>query len=256
MFSVSVIITSWNRSEVVDAIESVQRCTIGHDFEVVVSDNGSDAPLQDRLMDMKNLRMIDTLILRPPGDNQSWAAGMNEAVSHCSKEWATVPSMANDFLMQPGYMDAMERAINACYAEGKDPTKIQWAFAPILFSGELQPEGFGGYVYEPARYAHAPSDNPDYTGHGLIHASLWEFVGGYDTQFTPIYMEDVDWGIRLHLALAAEGASIKEAIKYPAIVLVEDSKIIHRKAHTVRGHGSAAWQSNRQRLLQKFPELV
>jgi GT2 family glycosyltransferase len=248
--AVSVIITSWNRWDVFDCINSVMDNTnSARDYEVVVFDNGSTSDIVKELRHLEGHGCIKLLVNEGPP--KSWAWGMNEITRLCTKDWMTVPSLANDFLATEGWLEAMDEAIGT---SKENPRYIQWAFAPVLENGQLQPEGFGGYVLEPARYAHASSEDPDYTGHALVSKLLWDCVGIYDEQFEPIYMEDVDWGIRLHMYLAEK--PLLEALKYtPAIRLVKDSKIIHRKAGTVRGHGAAAWGANRERLLCKYPEL-
>ena len=247
---VSVIVTSWNREEVVDCLVSISRHTDETAYEVILTDNGSDQGLQEELQKCQHCGLINRLLLRSPGDGQSWAASMNEAVLASRGTWLVVPSLANDFVVTPNWLDAMARVVR-----GDNARRVHWAFAVTQDGSQMQAEGFGGYVLEPARYAHDPDDDPDYTGHALLHRSLWDAVGPYDTQFEPIYMEDVDWGIRLHIYLSGEVDPVAALQHRPAIQLVPDAVLIHTKTHTVRGHGAAMWGRNRDRLLAKYPAI-
>jgi GT2 family glycosyltransferase len=252
----SIIVLSYNRLEVVDCIKSIIENTDKSvtPYELLVHDNCSTDEVRDEVCQLDCEGYIDKIWMSP--QRVSYSEALNHMLTLCDGEWLTIPAFANDLRATPDWLMQAHAEIDhhgTNYGIEKI-RNIHWAFyittehSPTM----LQGTGWGGYVG--GTYAHTVNEDPDYTGYGLVHRSLFEKVGYLDTQFNPIYYEDTDYGVRVHKA-ASGCSNAKEALKYvPAVKLLTQSKLVHRHSETER-QGGAFVGVNQARFFAKYPEL-
>lgn len=99
---VSVLITSYNRTELLQAsIESLRECTY-FPYELIIHDDGSNQQTIDFLLDIHKRGWISTLILNPPMHNRGQALGADRCFAMAQGSF--VAKMEGDEEYTPGWL--------------------------------------------------------------------------------------------------------------------------------------------------------
>ena len=96
---VTVVVLSYNRPEYTSrTLESLTTVNAGIDFELVVVDNGSDAPAVELLKEWERTGLIDKLLYLP--ENLGTSPGFNKGFSLSHPESLFLTKLDNDILVQ------------------------------------------------------------------------------------------------------------------------------------------------------------
>jgi GT2 family glycosyltransferase len=196
---VSVVIPTWNGLDMLEVLlPSLERQTFG-DFSVVVVDNGSTDGTPKHLAE----RWPRVHVLALP-ENAGFAPAVNLGIA--AGEAPRVALLNNDLELDPGWMDAMVRALHAHPGAGS-ATGRMLAFHDRDLIDDAG-NGFSWYGVGFARGKREPDDGryrePEAVfaacgGAALYRRAALDDVGLFDEDFFA-YAEDLDWGFRAQLA--------------------------------------------------------
>jgi glycosyltransferase involved in cell wall biosynthesis len=190
--SVSVVIPTFNRGDlVVGAIESVLSQTY-QDYEVIVIDDGSTDNTRDRLRPyLERIQYIHQ-------ENHGASAAQNRGIQRAVGEWISI--LASDDTWLPTKLESQMKAVRtmgsefgACFTNCSfvgDPTRTLTAFQ----EADFHPCSGVGQLYEPLRWvlAHSPIL---WVQSLMIKRLLMLENGGFDSQL--VVAEDTDLLFRL-----------------------------------------------------------
>lgn len=195
--AVSVVIPTWNGYELLrDALGSLRRQSL-QGAEVVVVDNGSTDGTPERLA----AEYPEVTVLALP-TNRGFAAAVNEGIRASSGE--VVVLMNNDTVAEPGWLEALVRAVESAPDIGACASRMLIAAAPDRIDSAGDRMGLFA-----SAIGHGEPDGPHFStrrevltasaGAAAYRRSVLEEVGLFDERFFA-YFEDVDLGLRLRLA--------------------------------------------------------
>lgn len=197
MARVSVVIPTWNGSELLDrALGSLQRQS-WRDFEVVVVDNAS----ADDTLAMLEREHPDVRVVRLP-ENRGFAAAVNEGID--ASEGEIVALLNNDAEADPEWLarlvDASERHPGISSFASK---MLDYHRRDVIDSAG---DRLGVFA---SQRGHGMPDGPEYAeprevlspcaGAAAYRRDLFDDVGTFDEGYFA-YFEDVDLGLRARLA--------------------------------------------------------
>jgi GT2 family glycosyltransferase len=196
MGSVTAIVPTWNRSDLLQSILKNLAAQTRPPDQVIVVDNGStDAtPLVVR-------EFAADLIAFP--ENRGFAAAVNEGVRQARGEWLLIVN--NDVILEPEWLERLVRSAeqeNAYFAAGKllrtnEISVLDGSWDLVSRAAYAWRCGYGrrdGEIWSVRRkISFAPMTA------ALFHRRVFERIGLLDTRFESYY-EDVDFGVRCALA--------------------------------------------------------
>ncbi len=213
MASVSAIIPTWNRADLLKSILTNLQSQSRKPDQIVVIDNGSIDGSQLVAKDFG----VD-LVAFP--ENRGFAIAVNEGIRHTIGDWILVVN--NDVVLEPEWLErllASAERENASFAAGKliRPNRageIDGSWDLVSRAAYAWRCGYGkpdGIIWStPRRISFAPMTA------AIFRRSVFEQIGVLETRFESYY-EDVDFGVRCAL-------SGLQGIYEPAAVALHMSK--------------------------------
>ena len=195
MATVSAIIPTWNRADLLKSILTNLRAQTRPPEQIVIVDNGSTDSTQ--------------LVARESGadvivfpENRGFAVAVNEGIRRSTGEWVLIVN--NDVLLEPEWLERIVIAAeheNASFAVGKllrpNSNEIDGSWDLVSRAAYAWRCGYGkrdGQIWSRRRtISFAPMTA------ALFHRSVFERIGLLETRFESYY-EDVDFGVRCALA--------------------------------------------------------
>ncbi len=219
MSSVSAIIPTWNRADLLESILRNLNAQTRPPDQIIVVDNGSSDGTRQVAQ-----RFESELIEFP--ENRGFAAAVNEGVSRSVCDWILIVN--NDVTLDPDWLSVLVGAAEqhqAAFAAGKLFQTAQaghidgtWDLvsrgAHAWRCGYGRPDGATWCVRRKISFAPMTA--------ALFHRRVFELVGLLDTRFEAYY-EDVDFGVRCALAGL-------EGVYEPAAIATHGSKSTLGKA--------------------------
>lgn len=213
MPTVSAIVPTYNRADLVQSIVTNLRAQSRPPDQVIVVDNGS----QDATQILARELGAD-LIVFP--ENRGFAAAVNEGIRQASGDWLLIVN--NDVVLEPEWMDRLLVAAqqeSVLFAIGKllrkdDLKTLDGSWDLVSRAAYAWRCGYGrqdGAVWSIRRKVFFPPMTA-----ALFHRQVFKRVGLLETRFESYY-EDVDFGVRCALAGL-------EGIYEPAAVAVHIGK--------------------------------
>lgn len=196
MPTVSAIIPTWNRADLLKSILTNLSAQTRPPDQIIVVDNGSNdaTPLVAREWPVD-------LVVFP--ENRGFAVAVNEGIKRSNGDWLLIVN--NDVVLEPDWLErllASAIAENASFAVGKllrpDPLRhVDGSWDLVSRAAYAWRCGYGkpdGSVWsERRRISFAPMTA------AVFHRDVFNRIGLLETRFESYY-EDVDFGIRCKLA--------------------------------------------------------
>jgi GT2 family glycosyltransferase len=196
MSSVSAIIPTWNRADLLDSILTNLRSQSRAPEQIVVVDNGST----DTSQLVARQFGVDLLIFP---ENRGFATAVNEGIQHATGDWILI--LNNDVVLE---LDWLERLLSTAERE-----QAPFAVGKLLRPGESRRIDGSWDLVSRAAYAwrcgYGKSDGAIWSTPRRIHFApmtaalfrrdLFQHIGLLETRFESYY-EDVDFGVRCALA--------------------------------------------------------
>jgi GT2 family glycosyltransferase len=196
MSTVSAIIPTWNRADLVESILKNLSEQRRPPEQIIVVDNGSSDATQLVARDFG----VD-LIVFP--ENRGFATAINEGIARATGDWVLIVN--NDVVLEPDWLEcivATAERENAPFAVGKllrpaGQNQIDGTWDLVSRAAYAWRCGYGkrdGAIWsKPRRIYFAPMTA------ALFRRSVFEQIGELETRFESYY-EDVDFGVRCALA--------------------------------------------------------
>lgn len=211
MSLISIIIPTWNRVDLLEAVlESVGQQTYPS-REVIVADNGSS----DGSSAVATASGAKVVRLE---ENRGFVEAVNLGIQAATGEWLLI--LNNDITLQADYI---ERLVEATALDGADfaTGKILMADSPDTLEGTFDLVSRGGYAW---RCGYGRPDAPAWSEArnikwapmtaSLFHRRVFDFLGPLDVSYRSYY-EDVDFGLRCAKA-GFRGRYVPSAVVYHA----------------------------------------
>jgi GT2 family glycosyltransferase len=196
MGSISVVIPTWNRADLLRSIlANVQGQTKRPD-EIVVVDNGS------RDSSVEIARSFGARVIAYP-ENRGFAVAVNDGITQSTGDWILI--LNNDVVLRPDWIERITASVwkeNSAFGVGKllrpdGSDEIDGSWDLISRAAYAWRCGYGkkdGTVWSSRRTIHfAPMTA------ALFSRKVFEKLGLLETRFESYY-EDVDFGVRCALA--------------------------------------------------------
>ncbi len=196
MATITAIIPTWNRADLVKSILSNLRAQTRPPDEIIIADNGSTDETQ------RVAREFGAVVIGFT-ENRGFAAAVNEGIRQASGDWLLL--LNNDVLLEPKWLErllASAQQENAAFAVGK----LVRARETGIIDGSWDLVSRGAYAW---RCGYGRPDGPVWSKRrkiacapmtaALFHRRVFEQVGLLETRFESYY-EDVDFGVRCALA--------------------------------------------------------
>lgn len=195
----TVIIHSHNRlSYLKKCLESVREYTSDYLYELIVVDHISTDGSREYLKEQGDIQLYldDT-----PKENFVYARSANYFLRLAKGDYVYL--LNDDCEVTPRWLSAAVRCAEADPRIGHVVSKVLWPNSTIQSAGRLMnPDGT--YVVVNNLLPHSdPRGNIPYNcdyGWGLFLKKLLVECGGFSEDYTPMYFEDNDWGIKVRLA--------------------------------------------------------
>jgi GT2 family glycosyltransferase len=213
METVSVVIPTWNRADLLNTILVNLHNQSRMPEQIIIVDNGS----KDNSCDVARQFGVDLLAFP---ENRGFAAAVNAGIEHAWGDWIFIVN--NDVILQSNWLArALQTAQeeNASFVVGK----LRWPNGKNKIDGSWDLISRAAYAW---RSGYGRPDGPIWSTRrrvyfapmtaALFHRSVFDQIGLLEVRFESYY-EDVDFGIRCFLA----GIS---GIYEPAVVATHVSK--------------------------------
>src|SRR5579875_1958977 len=221
MATVSAIIPTYNRADLVQSIVTNLRAQTRPPDQVLIVDNGSQDATQILARELGS-----DLIALP--ENRGFAAAVNEGIRKASGDWLLIVN--NDVVLEPAWLERVLCAVqqeHVLFATGKllqkdDLSTLDGSWDLVSRAAYAWRCGWGrrdSAVWSIRRKIYFPPMTA-----ALFHRQVFDRVGLLETRFESYY-EDVDFGVRCALAGL-------EGVYEPAAVAVHIGKATFGK------HGS------------------
>ncbi len=196
MTSISAVIPTWNRADLLESILTNLRAQTRPPEQIVVVDNGSTDVTQLVAREFG----VDLVVF---SENRGFAVAVNEGIRHSEGEWILL--LNNDVVLEPQWIErllASAEQSNAAFAAGKLLRKdkehtLDGSWDLVSRAAYAWRCGYGrqdGEIWSMRRKIWmAPMTA------ALFHKSVFERIGLLDARFESYY-EDVDFGVRCALA--------------------------------------------------------
>jgi GT2 family glycosyltransferase len=213
MSSVSAIIPTWNRADLLKSILTNLRSQSRVPDQIIVIDNGSNDESQIVAREFD----VD-LVVFP--ENRGFAVAVNEGIHHAIGDWILIVN--NDVVLEPEWLQrliASAEREHALFAVGKllrpfKASELDGSWDLVSRAAYAWRCGYGkrdGAVWStPRRISFAPMTA------AVFRRDVFQQIGTLETRFESYY-EDVDFGVRCALAGL-------EGIYEPAAVALHMSK--------------------------------
>jgi GT2 family glycosyltransferase len=213
MSTVSAIIPTWNRADLLRAVLLNLHSQTRKPDQIIVVDNGSEDTSQ-----IVAREFGADLVVFP--ENRGFAPAVNEGVLHATSDWILI--LNNDVVLQPDWLEQMlisAQEESACFAAGKllrpgEASRIDGTWDLVSRAAYAWRCGYGkqdGEIWSSRRrISFVPMTA------ALFRRSVFATIGLLETRFESYY-EDVDFGVRCALAGL-------EGIYEPAAVALHLSK--------------------------------
>ena len=192
MSTVSAIIPTWNRADLLQNILANLRGQTRSPDEVIVVDNGSTDASPEVA------REFGAVLVTLSG-NQGFAMAVNEGIRRAGSDWFLI--INNDVELQPQWI---ERLLTAAEQEGADfaAGKLLQSARPDRIDGTWDLVSRGAHAW---RCGYGRADDGSWSHRkevqavpmtaAIFHRRIFERIGDLDTRFEAYY-EDVDFGMR------------------------------------------------------------
>ncbi len=196
MASVSAIIPTWNRADLVRSILTNLATQSRKPDEIILIDNGST---DDTQLVAKEFGIAP--IVFP--ENRGFAIAVNEGIRHAAGDWILI--LNNDVVLETDWLErliASAERENAAFVVGKllrpnGTSEIDGSWDLVSRAAYAWRCGYGkqdGIIWStPRRISFAPMTA------ALFRRAVFEQIGMLETRFESYY-EDVDFGVRCALA--------------------------------------------------------
>ena len=196
MESISVVIPTWNRADLLRSVLANLEGQTKRPDEIVVVDNGS------RDSSVEIARSYGARIIAYP-ENRGFAVAVNDGITQCTGDWILI--LNNDVVLRPDWIERLTASVwkeNSAFGVGKllrpdGSDEIDGSWDLISRAAYAWRCGYGkkdGGVWSSRRTIHfAPMTA------ALFSRNVFETVGLLETRFESYY-EDVDFGVRCALA--------------------------------------------------------
>lgn len=195
--SVTVIIPTFNRKELLkECLDSLKSQTF-KDFEVVVIDNGSTDGTEELIEKHGySVRLIKNKI------NKGFVA-VNQGIEHSSSEFVVL--LNNDAVAKENWLEELVKGINKYPEAGFGSSKILKKDGKTIDSAG---DGFNLNIMGGYAVGNSELDSDEYNvekvcfsasgGAAIYRKNLFERIGKFDEKFFA-YFEDIDFGFRANL---------------------------------------------------------
>lgn len=196
MATVSAIIPTWNRADLLQSIVNNLRSQTQPPDQILAVDNGSEDATQ-----LVARELGTDLIVLP--ENRGFAAAVNAGIQQATGEWLLIVN--NDVLLEPAWIERLLATVertNAAFGIGKLLQKdnravLDGSWDLVSRAAYAWRCGWGrrdGAIWSiPRKIWFAPMTA------ALFHRRVFERIGLLETRFESYY-EDVDFGVRCALA--------------------------------------------------------
>jgi GT2 family glycosyltransferase len=196
MSSVSAVIPTWNRADLLQAVLTNLRSQTRRPDQIIVVDNGSE----DATQVVARHFGVD-LVVFP--ENRGFAQAVNEGILRATGRWVLI--LNNDVVLQPDWLERIRASAereNAHFAVGKllrpgGTSQIDGTWDLVSRAAYAWRCGYGkqdGEIWStPRRVFFAPMTA------ALFRREVFDRIGLLETRFESYY-EDVDFGVRCALA--------------------------------------------------------
>jgi GT2 family glycosyltransferase len=226
-------------------LRAVLEHTVGHDYEVILADDGST----DETLTASSL-LVNVAVERLD-TRAGFVGNCNNGARRGRGHYLLF--LNNDTIAQPGWLDALVDTADADTDVGivgpkliYENGRLQDAGGIVLADGTTRNYGRNGY---PSAPEFNRVRDVDYVSGCclLVRRDLWNRVGGFDERYAPAYYEDVD------LAFAARREGFRVVYQPHAVVVHFDG--------ASHGHDTTAGvkrflEINAQKFLSKWPEAA
>jgi GT2 family glycosyltransferase len=195
---VAVVIPSWNGRELLAGVLPTLAAQSYRDFRTLVVDNGSTDGTAAWLA--REWPDVEVLALER---NAGFAPAVNRGVGAGDEEYVAL--LNNDMELDPGWLEALVRALDADRAAGAatpkqrsahDRDRLDGAGDAIARTGGVTRRGIG--ELDRGQYDDGERVFSACAGAALYRRAALREVGPFDESFFA-YLEDVDWGFRAQL---------------------------------------------------------
>ncbi len=196
MPTVSAVIPTWNRADLLRTIIENLQAQSEPPSQIIIVDNGS----RDNSCDVARRFGVDLLTFP---ENRGFAVAVNEGIKHATGDWVFIVN--NDVVLQRDWLaKALQtaREENAAFVVGKllrpdGKNEIDGSWDLVSRAAYAWRSGYGkpdGPVWSTRRRVYSSPMTA-----ALFHRSVFDGIGLLETRFESYY-EDVDFGIRCALA--------------------------------------------------------
>ncbi len=196
MSSVSAVIPTWNRADLVRSVLANLRAQSRPPEQILVVDNGSS----DGTSSIPPEFGAECIALQT---NRGFAIAVNQGIERASSDWVLI--LNNDVVLQPDWLETLLAAAEA-HAAAFAVGKLLQSGGPRRLDGSWDLVSRGAYAW---RCGYERPDGPVWADcrpialapmtAALFHRRVFERIGLLETRFESYY-EDVDFGIRCALA--------------------------------------------------------
>ena len=196
---VSVVIVNWNGLRLMEQCLGALTEQTFSEFEIIVVDNGST----DGSVDWLGEHHPSVRVIRND-ENLGFAAANNQAIRASTAEF--VVTLNNDTRVEPGWLEALVRAVQPDPSVGMGACKMLFADRPEMINStgiNLDRVGIawdrsGGERDDAAETEPREVFGPS-AGAALYRRAMLDEIGSFDERFF-MYLEDVDLAWRARLA--------------------------------------------------------
>jgi O-antigen biosynthesis protein len=193
---VSIIIPVFNQFHFTQAcLASLQKHSGWHAFEVIIVDDGSRDETVTSVPQMKGVVYLRN------GTNTGFVGACNRGAGKARGEYLLF--LNNDTIAKPGWLDALLETFQLEPRAGLVGSKLLFPDGRLQEAGSIIWRDGSGWNYGKFDDAGKPEYNylrdVDYCSAAcvMIPKSLFESVGGFDTQYAPGYYEDTDLSFKV-----------------------------------------------------------
>jgi GT2 family glycosyltransferase len=194
----SIVMLSWNAAEFTKlAVESIRAVT-RYPHEIIVVDNGSDAPTLDVLRSLAAEHGVRVVY---NGRNLGFGGGMNVGMAHARGDVVVI--LNNDVIVTEGWLEDMVGALESRRTVGcTAPRSNQVASEQILAVPYTDDVAMHGYAAERRRALRGRG----YVAHRVVGFCLCldraviDEIGGFDPRYGLGNFEDDDLAVRIRAA--------------------------------------------------------
>jgi GT2 family glycosyltransferase len=254
MARVAVVIPNWNGRALLAGLLPTLAVQTYRDFRTLVIDNGSRDGTPEWLAG--EWPAVEVLALER---NIGFAPAVNLGIDAGDEEYLAL--LNNDMELDPGWLDALVRALDADPSAGAatpkqrsahDRARLDGAGDGIAWTGGVTRRGIGELdrgQYDRGGHVFSAS-----AGAALYRRAALRAVGPFDASFFA-YLEDVDWGFRAQLA-GWSARYVPEAVVYHHGGATGQATPARERELVARNHVAFVLKNFPARWLVRFAPLI